>query len=115
MRTIFDSFNANFLGSASLLSSTDTTRAMVMASKDPYPPKNISKESQTSQITQVFESSSPAEINELLDAGASFLGVTIRKTESGEAFVYAVGIPEQITDLPRWHMTTGRPAPRLQR
>ena len=67
------------------------------------------------QITRVFESSSATEINELLDAGASFLGVAIRKTESGDAFVYSVGIPDQITSLPRWGMTNAPPPPRMER
>jgi len=86
-----------------------------MASKDPYPPKNIASDVKRPQITHVYESSSPDEINELLDAGATFLGVAVRKTESGEMFVYSVGIPDQITDLPRWGVLIGSSHSRMVR
>ena len=74
-----------------------------MASKHPYPVSGkLEQEPAEPLITRVFESSCPNEINLLLDAGASFLGTAIRKSEEGQSFVYAVGIPDKITDLPRW-------------
>ena len=74
-----------------------------MASKNPYPTgAPLEKQAETPKITRVFESSCPNEINLLLDAGASFLGTTVRRNDQGEIFVYAVGIPDNIQDLPRW-------------
>lgn len=80
-----------------------------MASKNPYtngaPLENAAE---TPKITRVFESSCPSEINLLLDAGASFLGTTVRRNDQGEIFVYAVGIPDNIQDLPRWGIDLSR-------
>lgn len=53
-----------------------------MASKHPYPiSAQLEQHPVTPQITRVFESSCPSEINLLLDAGATFLGTAVRKNE----------------------------------